>query len=330
MKQSQEAAAEAEAQGHRGFRLINQRRVIKLQLLKGIPQLLVVIGLHRVKAAVHHGRGMPITGQGLFRWIQAVGDGIAHTGVLDVFDAGCQIAHHAGLQGIHQFGRGYKNAGLDDFEFSSGGHHLDGVAFGNPSIHHSYIGKGSAVSIEGGVKDQRFQGTLRIAFGAGYPLDHRFQDLRDAGAFLGRGQDRIGAIQSDHFLDLFADALRVGAGQVDLIDDRNNFKIMFQGKVNIGQGLGLDALGGVHHQQGPFAGRQAAGYFIGKVHMAWCVDQVQQIGLTVGRRVIHADCRQLDGDAPLFFKIHLIQDLLGGHLPGGQGPGEFQDPVGQG
>ena len=39
-------------------------------------------------------------------------------------------------------------------------------------------------------------------------------------------------------------------------------------KIGVGQRLGLDALGGVHHQNGPFAGRQGTGDLVVEVHMA--------------------------------------------------------------
>ena len=50
---------------------------------------------------------------------------------------------------------------------------------------------------------------------------------------------------------------------------------MFQGQIEVGQGLGLDPLAGIDEQQRAFAGSQGAGDFVGEVDMPRGVDQVQ-------------------------------------------------------
>jgi hypothetical protein len=45
--------------------------------------------------------------------------------------------------------------------------------------------------------------------------------------------------------------------------------------------LRLDALRRVNHQQRPFARAQAARHFVGEIHMAGRVNQVQLVGLAV-------------------------------------------------
>ena len=78
-------------------------------------------------------------------------------------------------------------------------------------------------------------------------------------------------------LDLLANALRLGRRQVDLVDHRNNFEIVMQRQVRIGQRLRFHALRGVHHQQRAFAGLQAARNFVGEIDVAGRVDQVKLI-----------------------------------------------------
>ena len=52
--------------------------------------------------------------------------------------------------------------------------------------------------------------------------------------------------------DLQRDVLRMGGGQVDLVDDQDDLHIGFDGHVGIGDGLGLDALGyGTIHEGAP-------------------------------------------------------------------------------
>jgi hypothetical protein len=116
--------------------------------------------------------------------------------------------------------------------------------------------------------------------------------------------------------------------QVDLVDDRNDREVLLHRQMNVGDGLGLDSLGGVHNQDCAFAGAQASRYLVGKVHVAWGVDQVEFVLLPILGRVIHRDRMGLDRDASLLFEIHRIQHLVM-HVPLGNGACALQQPVGK-
>ena len=53
--------------------------------------------------------------------------------------------------------------------------------------------------------------------------------------------------------------VRLGGRQVDLVQHRHDLVVVVDGLVDVGQGLGLDALAGVHHQDRALAGGQASG-----------------------------------------------------------------------
>ena len=76
-------------------------------------------------------------------------------------------------------------------------------------------------------------------------------------------------------LDLLAHPVRLGRGQIDLVDHRNNFQVVMQSEVGIGERLRLDALRRVDHQQRAFARLQAARNFVGEIDVAGRVDQVE-------------------------------------------------------
>ena len=84
------------------------------------------------------------------------------------------------------------------------------------------------------------------------------------------------------------DPLGVGGGQVDLVDHGQDLQVVLHGQIGVGQGLGLDALGGVHHQHRALAGGQGAGDLVVEVHMARGVDEVQGVGLAVLGVVVQA------------------------------------------
>ena len=145
---------------------------------------------------------------------------------------------------------------------------------------------------------------------------------------LGADQDGVGGIEADGAFDHFFGARNVGALQIDLVDDRNDFQAVIDGEIGVGQRLRLDALRGVDDEQRTFTRREGARDFIRKVHVAGRVDQVELVGLAVLRGVHHADGVRLDGDAALAFQVHGIEHL-GLHFARGERSGELQQAVGQ-
>ncbi len=79
--------------------------------------------------------------------------------------------------------------------------------------------------------------------------DDGFQHILDADAGLGRNVHGLCGINADHFLDLLLDALRLGSGQVDLVQHNHDFMVVVDGLIDIGQRLRFHALRGVHHQK---------------------------------------------------------------------------------
>ena len=78
------------------------------------------------------------------------------------------------------------------------------------------------------------------------------------------------------------------ARQVDLVDDRDDLEVVVDREIGVGQRLRLDALRRVDEQQRAFAGGQRARDFVAEVDVAGRVDQVEDVGLAVRRRVVRA------------------------------------------
>ena len=98
---------------------------------------------------------------------------------------------------------------------------------------------------------------FRIALRRRDAVDDRLEDRVDARAFLGADEKRVLALEADDVLHLAQGLLDFGLDQVDLVDDRDEEEVVLDREVGIGQGLGLDSLGGVDDQDGPFAGQKA-------------------------------------------------------------------------
>ncbi len=117
-------------------------------------------------------------------------------------------------------------------------------------------------------------------------------------------------VQSQLRIDLFQNAVDIGRGQIDLVDDGDDLQVVLHREVQIGQRLGLNALGRVDQQQDAFAGGQRPGYFVGKIDMPRGVDQVQNIRLAVTGAVGQGDGIAFDGDAALALDVHVVEKLI--------------------
>ena len=126
-------------------------------------------------------------------------------------------------------------------------------------------------------------GALGIALRRRDAVDDGLEDGLDAGPPLGADHQRVLAVEADDVLHLVEGLLDVGRGEVDLVDDRDEDEVVLEGEVGVGQGLGLDALGGVDDQDGAVAGRKAPRDLVGEIHVAGRVDEIQDVVLAVLR-----------------------------------------------
>ena len=140
-------------------------------------------------------------------------------------------------------------------------------------------------------------------------MNDLFQNIMDILACSGTDQRRVAAVKTDDVLNLMLCDIGTGIHHVNLVDDGNDLKIVVQRKIGVGKRLRLHALGGIHDKNSAFASRKGSRYFIGKVDVAWRIDQVERIVLAVIGVVFELYGIQLDGDAALSFQIHLIEDL---------------------
>ena len=117
------------------------------------------------------------------------------------------------------------------------------------------------------------------------------------------------AVEPKGLLDLVLDFLRPRGLHVNFIERGNDGQIRANGRVGIGHGLRLHALGRVHQQDSPFAGSQAAGDLVVEIDVPGGIDQVEFVGLTV-EQVVNCDGAGFDCDAAFPFQVHIVEQLL--------------------
>ena len=323
VQQAEESASEAAAEGERALGLIYEGGVVELELLQHGAELFELVGLHGVHTREHHRLHFLEAGDCLLTGARGVRDGVAHLDFHGALDAGDDVAYVTAahfrfrdelhLQGTHLF----------DFVFHSRGHELDLVSFAHAAVADLEICDDAAERVEHGVENQGLQGGVRVAFRGGNLLHDGIQDWGHAFTGTGRHAEDIVRVAAQQVADFVGDKVRLGRIHIYLVEYGDDLEAVVYGHIEVGDGLGLHALGGVHHQQRAFAGGDASRDFIGEVHVAGSVDEVEAVAV-----VIHLDSVALDGDALFLLKVHIVQHLIL-HIAGGQGAGQFEEPVGQ-
>ena len=123
--------------------------------------------------------------------------------------------------------------------------------------------------------------------------------------------------------------LGIGGGQVDLVEDRDQRQVLLQRKVDVGERLRLDPLGGVDHEDRALAGLQAVADLVGEVDVAGRVDEIEPVRLAVLGRVVQANRARLDRDALLALEVHRIENLAR-HLARVDRVRQLQQSIGEG
>src|SRR6266566_4318889 len=158
VQQTEESAAEAEAQRHRRFGLVMQRRVVKLQLGERVAQLLELVRLRRVQPGEHHRLDVPVSGQERHIPVLGVEHGVAGPRLAHAAHVGHEVPDLARLELLRGLVAELQVADLVD---------LVQVFLVRPerylhagpdrAVHHADAGNGAAVAVVVRVEDQGAQ-----------------------------------------------------------------------------------------------------------------------------------------------------------------------------
>ena len=119
----------------------------------------------------------------------------------------------------------------------------------------------------------------------------------------------MAGVNANHVFNFQACVVRVGVGQVHLVQHRHHFHTQVQCGIAVGYRLRFDTLAGIDHQQRTLTRRQRTRDFVGEVHVTRCVDQIQVVGLSVFGFVVQRSGLRFDGYPTLFFDVHRVQNL---------------------
>ncbi len=208
-----------------------------------------------------------------------------------------------------------------------GRHHGDLLARHDLAVDHAHVCDHTAVGVVNRIEDHRPRRRVRVTLRGRHQPDHLIEQLGHAHTGLPRHPQHLAGFAPDDVRDLTGIPVRVGGGQVDLVEHRNNGEVVVHRQVQVGQRLRLDTLSGVDEQHSPLARLQRTAHLVGEVDVSGGVDQVDDVVL-VTDLPRQPNVLRLDGDATLAFDIHPVE-VLRAHRTLLHHAGELQHPVGQ-
>ena len=219
----------------------------------------------------------------------------------------------------------------------AGREHQDALARRQVPVDDPDVGDDAAVGVVDAVEDHRPRRRIGVADRGGHHAHDLVEQLGDALARLGADPQHVIGVAADDVRELGGVLLRLRRRQVDLVEHRDDVQVVLEREVEVGQRLGLDALGGVDEQHGALAGGERAGHLVGEVDVTGRVDHVQDVYDALGRRgrgprtadrPRQPDRLALDGDAALALDVHAVE-VLRAHRALVDHAGELQHAVGQ-
>ena len=213
---------------------------------------------------------------------------------------------HADLVGI------MAGSGLHEAKLFLAAHH---------AVDHPDRGDHAAVLVEMRIEDERLERGVGITLGRRGETDDGVEEFGHAFAGLGRDAENVVGRDAEHVLDLGCVAIGFGGGQVDLVEAGDDFEVVLHRQVAVGEGLSLDPLSGVDHEDDAFAGGERAADLVAEIDVAGCVDQVDHMVVPVETHRL-----ELDRDAAFSLEIHRVE-VLGAHVPSLDGPGQLQHAI---
>ena len=268
VQQAEKAAAKAESHRLGALRLEMQCRVVELELVEGLAQRRIVLGIDRKQAGKDARLDFLESRQRMRGGIGIEGQGVADRRAMDFLDRRCDPAHFAAAELVLDQALGREHADLIDFVPASGRHHQDLVLRLDLALHDAHQRNDAEVVVEPRIDDQGLQ-----LVGIPRPRrrnagDDRLEYIDDVEAGLGADRDRIFGVDADDGLDFVLGPLDIGGRQIDLVQHRDHGQALLDRGIAVGDRLRFDALCRIDDQQRALAGGQRTAHLVGKIDMS--------------------------------------------------------------
>ena len=249
-------------------------------------------------------------------------------GLPDVLDAGDEVADLADAETVGGLRVGGDHADLEQLVGGAGRVHEDALAGREHAVDDADVGDDAAVGVVDGVEDQGARRGVSVADRVRDLAYDPVEQLGDTDAGLGAHPEHVVGVAADDVRQLGRVLLRLGGGEIDLVEHGDDDEVVLQREVEVGQRLRLDALGCVDEQDRAFASGKAARHLVGEVDVPWRVDQVEHVVQVVVGLERQPHRLGLDRDAALALDVHPVE-VLRPHLTAVDDTRDLEHPVGQ-
>jgi hypothetical protein len=242
--------------------------VVEAQLFQGFAQRRIILGIHREQAREHARLHFLEARQRRGRRIGGQRERVAHRRAVHVLDRRGDPAHLARAELLQRLALGREHADAFHLVRAAGRHHQHLRAGHDLALHHAHQAHDAEVVVEPRVDDQGLQLVGIARHRRRDAQDDGFEYVDDVEAGLGADGHGVFGVDADDGFDLLLDAVDVGGGQVDLVEDRHDFQPLLHRGVAVGDRLRFHALRGVDDEQGAFAGGERTRDFVAEVDVA--------------------------------------------------------------
>ena len=247
---------------------------------------------------------------GLVGGAVAQGQGIADADVPDGLDAGDDVADRPGGQPVGLLAPEPAVPDLVHRVFVPGVHEPHPIAGGEGTVADPAREHDSAIDVVLRIEHQGLQRRLRLSGRGRQALHDPFEHPVDSDPVLRRDGRGGKGIEPEVPVNLLEHPVHVRRRKIDLVDHGQQFEVVLEGQIQVGDRLRLDPLGRVDDDDRAVTRHQRAPHLVGEVHVAGGVNQVQPVGLPVLRNVGERDRVALDRDAPFALELHVIEHLF--------------------
>ena len=324
MQQPKKPTTKPKPQRPRGLGLVTNTCVIESKFFETLAQVFKIVTINWVQTAKHHRLWIAVTRESLKRWRQSSCDCFTTSSLRDVFDARDEIAHFTWTKFCHGSWYWTAHADLECLMNIASLHKLHARTCVHAAMHDPNTRHHSSVLIVLRIKNKRLQRSVRIAHWCWNTRDNGVKKFGYTIAGLGRNAQYFFSRNSQNSFDLHCISIRVSRRKIDLVEHSDNLKIVFKSQITVGERLCFNALGCINNKDDAFACRERTAHLVAKVHMPWCVDEVQDMPIPVNANILG-----LNGDAAFALKVHRVKVLLA-HFTSIHRSGEFKDSVGEG
>ena len=230
-----------------------------MQFFQCITEIRIFRPVCRIKSAIYHRIYFFISRKWLFTRTILIGNGITHHGVTHIFNAGGNIAYHAGTQFLTRNKLSCPEiSNFHDLLHGFRCHHADLHTRPYRSVFDTAEDDDTLIGIIQAVKNQCLQRSIGIPCRSRYLMHDCLQHIFHILSGLCRNTRGILCFYADHIFYLLNYSVRICTRQVDFINNRYHIQIMIQCQIHIRQCLCFYTLCCIHDEDCTVTGCQAS------------------------------------------------------------------------